>query len=178
MSSPAPARYDRRTVLLHWTTAALILFMWCGAHAIDWFPKGPPRIDARSVHIVVGVLLAGLLAYRIGWRLTGGVAIADAPSLLVRLARSVHYLLYALVCATLALGIANAWVRGDNLFNLAHIPAYGSFTAVARHALASQITAFHALAANALLVLAGGHGGMALYHRFVLGDDVLRRMGV
>ena len=31
-------RYDKRTIVLHWVVAILVAFMWCGAHAIDWFP--------------------------------------------------------------------------------------------------------------------------------------------
>lgn len=65
-------RYDTRTMLFHWLTAALVVLQWIGAKTIDWFPRGTLRVDARSVHITVGVLLALVLVARIVWRATGG----------------------------------------------------------------------------------------------------------
>lgn len=178
MSLTTPSRYDRRTITLHWTTAALILFMRGGAHAIDWFPKGPERVDARSVHIVVGAALVCLTLYRLFWRTTGGTRIAEPLSPLVRIAKGVHYALYALVGATLGLGLFNTWLRGDDLFGLTHIPAFGDYAKPARHAFVENITGWHEFGANAILILAGIHAAAALYHRLVLRDDVLGRMGV
>jgi len=55
-------RYDNVTIFFHWATAMLVVTQWLGAQIIDWFPRGPLRVDARSVHITFGVLLAVLLA--------------------------------------------------------------------------------------------------------------------
>ena len=76
----------------------------------------------------------------------------------------------------LILGIFNAWVRGDDIFGLFHLPKYGSFTPGARHALSERVVRLHRLAANALLILAGGHGAVGLYHFAVLRDPVFQRM--
>ena len=165
-------RHDNPAIVLHWATAFLVVFMWCGAHAIDWFPKGALRVDARSVHIVVGAALAGLLAYRVYWRAARGVRTGQ-PSVTAGI---VHAALYGLLFAVLALGIANAWLRGDSLFGLIRIPAFGAYAPAARHALSEQVVGWHALAANAILVLAACHGAAALYHHFVLHDGVLARM--
>jgi len=169
-------KYDGRSIWLHWSTALLIVFMWCGAHMIDWFPKGPLRVDVRSVHIVVGAMLLLLTAYRFYWRKTSGVTFRDPKTLDWQLAKAVHYLLYALVLGALILGIANAWVRGDDLFGLGHIPKYGSYDPAARHALANQIVNWHRVAANAILLLGCGHGLVGLGHRLILRDAVLQRM--
>ena len=175
MKSPT-VRYDARTIALHWISATLIVLMWGGAHAIDWFPKGPLRVDARSVHIVVGAALVAIIGYRLVWRNTRGAAIAGTGEQLDRVAGLVHWLLYLLAAAVLLLGLCTAWVRGDNLFGIAQIPKYGVFDAASRHQLANEIVGWHRLAANCLLGLASGHGLMALFHRFVLRDDVLSRM--
>lgn len=169
-------RYDRRTIALHWISAALILLMWGGAHAIDWFPRGPLRVDARSVHIVTGCALVAIIAYRLVWRISGGVAIDHSGATLDRLAKAGHWLLYATVIAVLLLGLFNTWVRGDDLFGLAHIPQYGHLDAASRHLLANQIVSWHRLAANGILILASGHALTALYHRLALRDGVLSRM--
>lgn len=169
-------RYDRRTRVLHWVTALAVVALWCGAHAIDWFPAGPQRVDARSTHITVGVLLIGLIVYRVIWRRTGGVAIAHDASPTDRLAAIMHLALYALIALTLALGLTNAWVRGDSLFGLTKIPPLGSFDAAHRHAFSQQIVGWHELGANLILVLAAAHAVTALVHHFVLRDSVMGRM--
>ncbi len=175
MQIPAE-RYDRRTIALHWISAALIVLMWGGAHAIDWFPRGPLRVDARSVHIVTGCALVAITAWRLVWRNAGGVAFVNSAAPLDRLAKAGHWVLYALVVAVLLLGLFNTWVRGDDLFGLGHIPQFGSYDAASRHQLANQVVGWHRLAANAILIVAGGHALMALYHRLVLRDGVFARM--
>ncbi|MDE1918181.1 MAG: cytochrome b/b6 domain-containing protein [Sphingomonadales bacterium] len=176
MTHFSPPCYDRRTIGLHWVSVALVMFLWCGAHTIDWFPKGPARVDARSVHIVTGLVLLGVCLFRIHWRLTGGVRIEAAPGWIERLARHVHLLLYGLLLATLGLGLGNAWLRGDSLFGVVRIPPYGDLSLTRRHDLAEQLTAIHSLSANVLLLIAIGHAAMALYHHVVLDDGLLRRM--
>ena len=64
--------YDRRTIILHWVTAALVVLLWGIAQVIDLFPKGSPRIAARSVHITLGLLLGVVLVMRILWRTRRG----------------------------------------------------------------------------------------------------------
>lgn len=168
--------YDRRAILLHWITALVVLFMWFGAHAIDWFAKGPPRVDARSVHILVGMLLAILLSYRLYWRSTAGTRLAYAPSWTGLLARVMHGALYGLIFAIIGLGIFNAWIRGDSLFGLARIPQFGNYDAATRHAFSESVVYYHSLGANLLLVLAGCHAAVALFHQFVLKDETMTRM--
>jgi cytochrome b561 len=88
------------------------------------------------------------------------------------IARAVHFLLYALLIGTVALGVTNAWVRGDPIFNLFKLPSF----APGDKALRGAIGDYHALAANALLILAGLHAAAALFHHFILQDATLRRM--
>lgn len=176
MRSADGLRYDRRTIALHWATVALVLFLWIWAHAIDLFPKGPLRVDARSIHIVVGVALLMMVGWRISWRSTGGIVIARRQNTAGQIAVLVHRLLYILLLVTLALGLINTWVRGDSLFGLVRISPLGSYGADARHALSETITSWHALAANAVLLVAGGHAAMALLHEFAWRDGLLQRM--
>ena len=41
--------YDRRTIVYHWASAALVLGLWIAGQCIDFFPKGTPRITVRSL---------------------------------------------------------------------------------------------------------------------------------
>lgn len=166
--------YDARSIRLHWITAALVVALWCLGETVDWFPKGAVRIAARSLHICLGVALGSLLCYRLWWRLgAGAVRLAPVGAGIVRaLGTVVHVALYVMLLATVVLGLANAWVRGDTLFNLISIPAFDP----GNKALRAQVEDLHALSANILIWLAGFHAAMGLAHHFVWKDDVLRRM--
>jgi cytochrome b561 len=165
--------YDGRTIAFHWVTVALVAFQWIGAHYIDAFPRGPLRVDARSTHIVVGVALILVLAARLAWRNGGGRRLAPlGHPALATIGRLTHWALYALVAAVLAAGVANAWIRGDNLFNLLQIPKL----APGQAGLKGFVATLHEWLANSLLILAGLHAAAALAHEFVLKDTTLRRM--
>ena len=166
--------YDRRTIVLHWITAALVVALWALGQTIDWFPKGTPRIFARSTHISLGVALAFVLVARIGWRL-GARAVHLPPAgsgWLDKLATLTHWLLYVLLVTTVVLGITNAWVRGDTIFNLLKIQSFDPDN----KALRKSVEGWHEWAANTLLVVALFHAAAGLLHHFVWKDGVLRRM--
>jgi cytochrome b561 len=165
--------YDRRTILLHWLSAALVLGLWTVGQCIDFFPKGDPRVIVRSLHITAGAMLACVLAWRIVWRAQGGRRLppADAGAK-GRLAIGVHHLLYLLLVAVVVAGLAAVWIRGDNLFNLFKVPAFPT----TNEDLREEAVDLHGLIANVLLVVAGLHAAAAVWHHRVLHDGVLRRM--
>jgi hypothetical protein len=43
-----PARYDGVSILLHRVTVGLGVILWTLGQTTDFFPKGAPKIDARS----------------------------------------------------------------------------------------------------------------------------------
>ena len=166
-------RYDRTTMVFHWLTALLVVFQWLGAQVIDWFPRGPLRVDARSVHIAVGALLAALLVGRILWRLTGGRRLPPPDRGVLNLvAKGTHAALYALLAAMVLLGLFLAWARGDNLFNFVAIPRFDP----ANQSLPHQLQEWHGIVGYLILGLAGAHAAAALVHRFLWRDGVLGRM--
>ncbi len=163
--------YDRTTIVLHWTTAILVVLLWIIGQTADWIPDGPINTDYWSVHVVVGFALAVVIAWRMIWRRSGGreLPAADAGPMRV-VAKATHHGLYLLLLIVIALGVVNAFVRGYNLFDLASLPQIGD------RALRKPITHWHGLAANLLLVLAGLHAAAALFHHYFLRDSVLGRM--
>jgi len=66
------------TIWFHWAVAILVLIQWGIAQVIDLFPAGMPRVEARSVHISLGLCLrrpargADPLAGKVGTRTPSG----------------------------------------------------------------------------------------------------------
>ncbi len=169
----AARRYDARTMFFHWATAILVVAQWLGAQTIDWFPTRELRVDARSVHITFGVVLAVLLAARIVWRLTQGrrLPLADKGAVNV-LAKATHWGMYALLVAMLLLGFIVVWTQGDSIFNLFTIPAYDP----KNQDLGDWWQGIHGTVGWIILAFAGVHATAALIHRYVWRDGVLGRM--
>jgi cytochrome b561 len=167
------ASYDRRTILLHWVTAGLVGLLWSIAQVIDLFPKGPPKVAARSVHIVLGLLLGLILLSRIAWRIRSGRRLPPVnDSVMGHVAQLVHIVLYAGLVSVVLLGIANTWARGDSLFGVLKVPKL--YPGIPQ--LKPTIENLHATCANALLIVAAAHALMAVVHHFILHDGALRRM--
>jgi cytochrome b561 len=166
-------RHDHTLIGLHWVTAGLVAALWAIGQTIDFAPRGALRIDYRSLHIVLGVSLAAVLVVRLALRATrGGMLPPLDHGLLRAVARLTHLLLYVVLIGTVALGVSNAWVRGDSIFNLFTLPSFAPDDKGLRDAIGD----YHALAANTLLILAGFHAAAALFHHYVLRDTTLRRM--
>jgi cytochrome b561 len=109
--------------------------------------------------------------WRLIWRKAAGAGLPAAdPGVLHVLAKANHYLLYILLAIVLALGFANAFVRGYNLFDLISLPQVGE------QVWRRPLTHWHGLAANILLALAFLHAAAALVHHYIFRDGVLRRM--
>jgi cytochrome b561 len=173
----ARLRYDRTTIALHWAVAVGVAVQWISGQTIDWWPRGPLKVDARSAHIVMGATLAGLLLWRLYWRAFRGERLPRAEGgVLGLLAVAVHWALLAGLAVLLGLGLYCAWLRGDSLFGLVRIPVLGDFAAKARHQLVEQVTNLHGLGANLILWLASFHAAAALAHHFYWKDGVLKRM--
>jgi cytochrome b561 len=166
-------QYDSVTIALHWATTGLVGLLWTIGQTIDFAPSGALRVDYRSLHMLLGVTLIGVFVARVVWRLRRGRRLPGAGGALMELAaRLTHWALYLLVPAALALGLANVWVRGDVIFNLFAVTAFDP----TNKALRALIGDWHALAANAILIVAGVHAAAALFHHLILRDGVLRRM--
>ncbi len=167
LSASAAARYDDRSIALHWITATLIALLWLGGQTVDSLGHATVPL-LRSLHISLGLLLAVVLTLRVLWRLTSGRRLPGA-GLAHRVAQAGHGLLYLLAGTAVGLGLATAWFRGYAVFGLFAFPGND-------RTFAHTLRGLHELAANAILLIALGHAAVALGHHYLLRDGVLRRM--
>jgi cytochrome b561 len=166
--------YDNVAIALHWTTAALIIANFALAEVWDYFSR-PTSHLLQATHMSFGVLLAIVILARIVWRLMPGHQVSALEVGWMRIAsKAVHYVLYALVVAEVALGFATQWARGHpvSFFGLGIPGPWAAFPRPVRH----QIQEIHNWVAWAIIILAALHAAAALYHHYALKDRVLVRM--
>ncbi|APA84721.1 cytochrome b [Paraburkholderia sprentiae WSM5005] len=167
-------QYDAVSILLHWITVILVLAQFGLAHTWGFAPK-PTRHLMIVGHMSFGIVLSAVLIVRIAWRLVPGRQSPAAGAGWVELAaKGVHYLLYALLIGEAVLGFALRWSGDESMsfFGL-EIPAPFAPTSKATH---HAIGEAHDLVGWAIIVIAAGHAAAALFHHYVLRDDVLKRM--
>ena len=167
-------RYDGVAISLHWLTVFLVLANFALAETWAGFAR-PTRHLMVATHMSFGILLAIVVAARIAWRLMPGHQVSPAGlGVVERASKAVHYLLYGLLALEAVLGFLLRWSGGEAMifFGLA-IP---SPMATVSRATNHMIGDLHNWNGWAIIILAAGHAGGALYHHFVVKDDVLRRM--
>jgi len=168
------SRYDNVAMTLHWLTVLLVLSLFALGEL--WgFTHRPLRGELVMLHMSLGMILGVTVAARIVWRLIPGHQVAPAATGLTEtLARIVHWLLYALLVFQSLFGWYVRWSEGEamSFFGLL-IPS--PLTPVSRD-MHHQIQTWHGWVGWAIVIVALGHGAAALYHHFVLRDQVLVRM--
>lgn len=167
--------------VLHWLTVLLVIIAW----ALGIFGEG---LSERSMHesgllthISIGLVILVIAAVRISWRRANPPpkkAITEFGKWLIEwtdpTSRLMHYILYGLLVAIPALGIALQFAQGHSLplFGLVEIPSPW----LADRTFVYGIKEMHEILANLLVILAAFHMTAALVHHIVFRDNTLRRM--
>jgi cytochrome b561 len=168
-------RFDIITIGLHWATVTLIVGMFASASMLLSSDREHAAI-LLTVHRSLGVVTWAVAIVRLGWRLSYAYLPPfprDMPKVQQRLAKISEYGLYALLLFQPLTGLAQSLARGRHFTLFAwQVPKVMAgdkpFTV-----LFHQI---HTFSAWVLLGLIGLHVLAALFHRFVLRDEVLQSM--
>ena len=168
--------YDTAGRVFHWTVALLLAGQFVTALLLPHIRVDTPTDTTINLHFNFGLAILVVMAARLlhRWRHPVRVAPEDPSRWSRSLAIAMHRLFYVILLIGPFLGWAAASAHSVpvRLLGLITLPALA-----ARKApwglLAGDI---HGWAMWTLLVLIGGHAGMAIYHHFVLHDGVLRRM--
>ena len=168
-------RFDILTIGLHWATVALITGMFVSA----WLLLASNREHAAmlvTVHRSLGVVTWVVAIIRLGWRFSYAYLPPfpqNMSKVQQRLAKASEYGLYALLLFQPLTGLAQSVSRGRHFMLFAwQVPS----VMVGDKSLTVLFHQIHALSAWVLLGLIGLHILAALFHRFVLKDEVLRSM--
>lgn len=166
-------RYDGGEIALHWLTALLVVALFALAEIWGFLPHGAARKTLEGLHVSLGCLLVVTVMARIVWRGVFGRRLPH-PGTVGLLARAGHGVLYLLLLTMIVTGPLKRWAAGHalNFFWLFSVPS----PIAAVPAWYAPINVIHFWGAWAIIVVAGLHAAMALFHHYALKDGVLRRM--
>jgi cytochrome b561 len=162
--------------VLHWTTAALVIFMILAGFYIVNVEDGPLHDEIYDLHKSVGMLILPLVLFRLLYRLTHSPPPlpADMPVIEQAAAHFNHWGLYAMLIAQPVVGwIATSAYRAPiPFFWLFNVPPIWR----ADRALSEFLYVIHGWIGIAITIFVLGHIGAALFHHFIRKDDILVRM--
>lgn len=178
IENPNARVYSLPQRTLHWLTVLLILITVPTALTMtETFGKVSDAIGSflYDSHKLIGVVIFFVVAARLIYRLKRGAPPQEptVPPLQALAAELTHWGMYALLIAIPIGGYVALQYYGEiKLFGWLPLP---SFVAPNKD-LSEKIFAIHKLAGFALIALIAMHFAAAMFHRFVLKDNVLGRM--
>ena len=170
--------FDRLTIGLHWATVVVVLTLFASAwlHALAEARQSDLTPALLQIHRSFGVTIWAMTALRLAWRLTNAT-LPPFPVTMTKLHRAIVKLsehgLYTLLLVQPLTGLLTT-IFGGRPFALFlwRFPPL----AARNETLQAAFHFSHELGAWALAILTIGHAGAALFHHFVLRDDVLECM--
>lgn len=166
-------QYSRRTALTHWAIFALILIAFYFGHELDESKDAAAKLSMYPVHFLLGNLVLLLTLARIYFRkIDGEPAPANANPLLNKVAALTHGLTNLAVIAVAISGSVTAVSSGV----IAALQAGDPALIPDFHKVAAK--EFHELFIGIMVLLVVFHVAAALYHQFVVKDNLLRRIMV
>jgi cytochrome b561 len=170
--------FDGLTIGLHWATVLFVLAQFASAwlHTLAEVRQSDFTPVLLQIHRSIGVTIWVVTALRLAWRLTNA-SLPPFPVHMTKLHRATvktsEYGLYVVLLGQPATGLLTTLLGGRpfDLFFWRFPPI------MPRNEMLQAVLHFsHELGAWALAALAVGHAAVALFHHFVLRDDVLECM--
>lgn len=162
-------RYSKFMIVLHWTTALLVV----GAYIVSKDAR-EVRLAPPTLHFAFGLSVLLLLVPRLITRIfADNLPLATPASWLAYTATWAHRALYLLLIVVPLTG----WYAASRLG--VEISIFGLTIPPIAHAVDGRpgpIAGLHPLGGNLLLLLAGLHAALGLWHHFVRRDGTLGRM--
>ncbi|MEP6968057.1 MAG: cytochrome b [Pseudomonadota bacterium] len=176
LRSIGPRRFDTVTIALHWTTVALIVGMFASGLSLGLATDHEQEETLLYLRRSLGVVSWVAAFCRLFWRLRFAFIPAfpsAMPKVQQHLAKLSEFGLYALLLAQPLTGLAQSLSRGRPFPLLAwEAPA----VMVRDKALTHLFHGIHGFSAWALLGPIGLHVLAALFHRFIVKDEVFGSM--
>lgn len=168
--------YSTPTRILHWLTAVLVLIAFAyGLGGSEVRIYSTARDFNRQLHETMGIFVLALTVLRVAWKARDK---RPAPLVMARWmilsADMVQIALYGLLFAVPLTAITGAWLEGHALTLLGGLEVPPALAK--SHNFGAKVAEIHSWLGDAIIWLAGAHASAALFHHYILKDDVLRSM--
>ena len=155
--SKTPTAFSRMQIWIHWIVAILIFAAFFTHEGMGdalrvRIEQGLTGMEGATPHTALGGIAFAFILWRIVLRWRRGAPEPEGSGLQFTAAIWGHRLLYLLMIVVPAIGAASWYGKMPNLGEA------------------------HEVLGKALVIVALGHGAVALWHHFVLKDGTLRRM--
>jgi len=168
--------YGSLAKFLHWAIVLLIVPQYFLAEAADELEAGAEKLQLLNWHRSLGLLVLLLALVRIAWKVINRPHPAPLGDVAWqrKAAAGGHSLLYVLILLQPVTG----WIMSSAAGSPVSLFGWVSFPALVGkdHDLHETFEAVHEFLFYVLLAVAVVHIAAAVYHHWVLKDNVLRRM--
>lgn len=173
-----PNRYGTPLIVIHWLTFLWLVAVYTLIELHEYFPKGSTtREGLKHWHFMLGLCVLLLLAARIVARRATTVPpiVPPLPRWQWWSAKIVHVLLYLFLLVMPVLGWLTLSAKGQTIpfFGLELPPLLAENKPLGRN-----LQKIHETIGNFGFYLIGLHILAALFHHFVVRDNVMRRMWI
>ena len=165
-------QYGAVSVTIHWLSAVLIMVLIASGLRADGLEDPASKADLLRAHVPLGGTVLLLTVARIGWWFFAEKKPGSLPMPIWQrhFSRAVHVLFYVMILGITASGIGMMVLSGAGPFlfggSAMNLPNFNDYPPRIPHGIGARVMI-------AILVL---HAGAALYHQFIRGDRLLRRM--
>lgn len=164
------------SILFHWVSAiATLLLFGLGVYLTSYGYYSPNFLEIAHFHYALGILLLGLVAVRLVWRLTSKTPAPLTNNLASRIGiKLIKFLLYVLLIAIMISGYLICTSEGQtiNVFDLFEVKSY----VLLNTEQLNYAGLTHKYLSWVLIGLVVLHVLAALFHHFFVKDRTLMRM--
>jgi cytochrome b561 len=168
-------RYSGIIRSLHWLVLLAVVLAVLTIELQDIYAKGTPgRLFLRTTHYAAGFSVLILMTIRLFTRsvLSAPAPIHGAPWM-QKSAQLTHLALYGLMIAMPLVGMALVLLAGKpiDLYGFVLVPPFAM-----NRDLSHTLKEIHETGATFVYILVGIHAAAALWHQFVLKDNIFKRI--
>ena len=165
--------YGSLTKLFHWLTAAgLLIQIPLGFYLVD-LDFDQTRVDIENYHILFGLIIFYVTLIRLIFKVLKPIPDFKGSAFLGQkfIARLNHLLLYLALLTVTTSGILKKLFNGESL-----VIFFKKINLTYNYELSEQFYSMHVLANYALIGLITLHILAALFHKFFLRENILKRI--
>jgi len=167
-------QYSTRLAAIHWLTLLLFIAAFYYGHEMDETEIATTKMSLYPIHFLIGNIVLILTLVRAYFVHKDGkpAPLESGSAKANKLSKTIHHLLYVLLIALPVSGIIMIFTTGVitafEVNDASKLPDLEKFT----------IHGIHGALVTLMLLVVALHALAALYHQFILKDNLIRRIAI